>query len=170
MLAKIAITLVFQCDQCFFEHRPAEYVDTHGSKVAAWFLRFLLKLRHTPCLICNHDPEAACFFYRNRHTGNRYICLICLVIIQHDFVIHFINMISRENQYIIRIVLLHIIQILKNCIGRPGIPFAVGTLFIWRKYGHTALVSVQIPRNTNADMGVQPQRLILCQNTDCIDS
>ena len=170
MLAKIATALIFQRDQCFFEHRPAEYVDTHGSKVAAWFLWFLLKLRHTPCLICNHDPEAACFFYWNRHTGNRYICLICLVIIQHDFVIHFINMISRENQYIIRIVLLHIIQILKNRIGRSGIPFAVGTLFIRRKYGHTALVSVQIPRNTNADMGIQPQWLILCQNTDCIDS
>ena len=170
MLAKIATALIFQRDQCFFEHRPAEYVDTHGSKITARFLRFFFELRHASCLICNHDAEAACFFYRNRHTGNRYVSLVCFVIVQHNFVIHFINMISRKNQYIIRIVLLHIIQILKNCIGRPGIPFAVGTLFIWRKYGHTALVSVQIPRNTNADMGVQPQRLILCQNTDCIDS
>ena len=72
-------------------YRPAEYVDTHGSKITARFLRFFFELRHASCLICNHDAEAACFFYRNRHTGNRYVSLVCFVIVQHNFVIHFIN-------------------------------------------------------------------------------
>ena len=94
MFSKITVALIFQRDQCLFEYRPAKYVNSHGSKITAWFLRFLFKFCHTPCSISYHDAETAGFLHRNRHTGNRDICLVCLMIIQHHFIIHFINMVT----------------------------------------------------------------------------
>ena len=94
MLSEITSRLIFHLDQCLFERLPAEYVDSHGSQVAARMRRLLLELGDTVILIGDHDTEAACLFDRHRHTGNGHICLICLMIIKHHFVIHLVNMIS----------------------------------------------------------------------------
>ena len=92
------------------------------------------------------------------------------MIIQHHFIIHFINMISGKDQNIFRIITFHIAQILINGIRCTCIPLTACTLLIWRKYRNTALISIQIPRNTNSDMRIQTQRLILCQYTNCVDT
>ena len=58
--------------------------------------------------------------------------------IQHDLIIHLINVISGKDQHIFRMKGLHILQILVNCIGSAGIPLAVHVFLIGRKYGHPA--------------------------------
>ena len=47
------------------------------------------------------------------------------------------------------------VLILKDRISGSCIPFTVCTLLIWWKYRNTALISIQIPRNTNSDMRIQ---------------
>ena len=86
--------------------------------------------------------------------------------VQHDFIVHFVNMISGKDQHILRIVALHILQILIDRIRCTGIPFAVGTLFIWRKYGNSSDITIQIPGNTDSDMGIQSEGLEIIEFWD----
>ena len=121
-------------------------------------------------LICDHDTETACLLHGNRHYRNGNFRVVGLMEVQHDFVVHFINMISGKDQHILRIVALHILQILIDRIRSTGIPFAVGTLFIWRKYGNSSDITIQIPGNTDSDMGIQSEGLVLCQHAYRIHS
>jgi NDP-sugar pyrophosphorylase family protein len=54
---------------------------------------------------------------------------------------------------------LHIFQILIDRICSTCIPFTVATLLIGRQYGHTSDIAIQIPGNTDPDMGIQSERL-----------
>ena len=90
--------------------------------------------------------------------------------VQHHLIIHLINMISGKNQNVVRIVLLHIVHILENGICSSCIPLTVRTLFVWRQYRHSSFIFIQIPRDSNSNMCVQTQWLILCQYTDRINT
>ena len=62
-------------------------------------------------------------------------------------------------------IALHVLQILVYGIGRTRIPFTVGKPLIGRQHSHTANITVQIPGNPDADVGIEPQRLVLGQDT-----
>ena len=79
-------------------------------------------------------------------------------------------MVTGENQNVVRIIGLHVCHILKNYVCCSGIPVAVTIFFVGGKHGNTAHIPVQIPRNTDSDMGIQTQRLILGQNTHGINA
>ena len=142
MLAKVTVALCLKCDQSLLQHRPAKYVNSHRSQIAARLLRFLLEFLHTSCLVSHHDAETACFLHRDRHTCNCDIRFVCLVEIQHDLIVHLVDVVAGKNQHIIRIILLHVIEVLENGIGRTGIPFTAIALLIRRKYGYTADITV----------------------------
>ena len=78
-------------------------------------------------------------------------------------------MITGKDQHIIRVICLHVCQILENCIGCSCVPVTVTALFIGGKNSHTTNITVQIPRNTDSDMCIQPQWLILGQNSHRIN-
>ena len=163
MLAEIQCRLICHSDQCFLQCLPVEYVNTHTCKIASGMFRFLFKLGDTMVLICDHDTETACLLNGNRHYRNGNLCIVGLMEVQHDFIIHLINMISGKDQNIFGIVALHIFQVLIDRICSTCIPFTVATLLIGRQYGHTSDIAIQIPGNTDPDMGIQSERLILCQ-------
>ena len=79
-------------------------------------------------------------------------------------------MISGKDQHIIRIVVLHVFQILEYGICSSSVPFTVVASLIWWKDCYTTNISVQVPRYTNSNMCIQFKRLILCQYTYCIDA
>ena len=133
-------------------------------------LRFFFKFGNSSVSVCDHDTETACFFDRYRHTCDGHICVICFVIVKHHFVIHFVNVVAGKNQNIFWIVCFHISHVLVNCICCSCIPFTACTFFVWRQNGYTAFVFIEIPRNTDSDMGIQPQRLILGQNPHGINA
>jgi len=94
MLAEVTPRLVLHLNQGFLKHRPAEYVDTHGCKVASRHWGLLFKFHDTVGLICYHDTKTACFLNRYRHTGNRHIRFIRFMEIKHYFIIHLIDMVA----------------------------------------------------------------------------
>ena len=161
MLSEIAVRLVFQPDQRIFQNRPAENVNPHRCQITARMLRLLLKFTDLAVRIRHDDPEPTGFLDRNRHRRDRDIRFICFMEIKHYLVIHLINMISRQDQ--------HIIQILIDRIRRSGVPFAVGAFLVRRKNRNTSHIPVQIPRDPDSDMRIQTQWLILCQNAYGID-
>ena len=79
-------------------------------------------------------------------------------------------MVTREYEYILRIKTLHIIYVLENRIGGSGIPVGLGYLFIRRKNGYSTYISVKIPGDTDTDMRIKTKWLILCQNSDSINT
>ena len=152
MLAEIQCRLICHSNQCFLQCLPVEYVNTHGC----------FKLGDTMVLICDHDTETACLLNGNRHYRNGNLCIVGLMEVQHNFIIHLINMISGKDQNIFGIVALHIFQVLIDRICSTCIPFTVATLLIGRQYGHTSNIAIQIPGNTDPDMTLDvrtPRRL-----------
>ena len=170
VLAEITVGLILQCNKGFPQDRPAEDIDSHGGKITAGIRRLLLELRDPPGLVCHHDAETAGLLNGNRHARYGDIGFIRLMKIQHNLIIHLIDMISGKDQHIIRMILFHIIDILEDCVRCARIPFTVRTLLIRRKNGNSTLVPVQIPRNADPDMRIQTQRLILCQDSYRIDT
>ena len=163
MLTKIQCRLICHSDQCFLQCLPVKYVNTHTCKIASGMFRLLFKFGDAMVLICDHDTETAGLLHGNRHYRNSNFCIVGLVEIQHHFIIHLINMISGKDQHILWIIALHILQVLIDRIRSTGIPFTVGTLLIGRQHGHSSDITIQIPGNTDSDMGIQSEGLVLCQ-------
>ena len=162
MFSKITARYGFQVQESIPEYRPAENIDSHGCQITLGNKRLLLKFQDPAPFLRYHDSKTAGLLHRHRHGGYCDIRLICLVEIQHKLIIHLINMVSGEDQYKFWMIVLYIFQILINGIGSSRIPFAVPDLFIWRKNGYAADVAVQIPWDTDADMRIQPEGLVLC--------
>ena len=163
MLSKVTVALVFQFKQRIPKHLPGKDINSHGSQIAPRILWFFLKLCNFLVLICNHDTKPACFLNGYRHRCNCDIRFIRLMEIQHHLIIHLINVVAGQNQNILRIIAFHITEILVNGIRRSRIPLAVVTFLIRRKYCHTTIVPVKIPRNPDSNVRIQTQRLILGQ-------
>ena len=84
---------------------------------------------------------------------------------QHLGIVHFINVVPRKDEYVFRIVAVDEIDILIDSIGSPHEPFpGISAFDMRRQNGYTAVFLVQIPGNTDADVLIQTQRLILGQN------
>ena len=92
--SEVTARLILQRNKRFLQRRPAENINSHTCQIASGMLRFLFKFCNPSCAVRDHDTETAGLLHRNRHTGNRYICLVSLVVIQHYLVIHLVNMIT----------------------------------------------------------------------------
>ena len=142
VFTEIAARLLRHGNEGFLQCLPAEYVDSHGSQVAARMRRLLLELGDTVILIGDHDTEAACLFDRHRHTCDGDICVICFVIFQHNLVIHFVDVVAGKNQNVVRIVAFHVLQVLINGVRSTGIPVTALAPLVRRKNGNSSDITV----------------------------
>ena len=131
-------------------------------------IRLLLELRDDPLFIRHHYAEAARLFLWHRHDRNGYGCILLFVVIQHHLVVHLVDMVAGQDQYIVRIKALHVFDILIDGIGCAGVPVSVYIPLKGREHRHSSHVPVQIPGYAYANMGVESERLILRQHTDGI--
>ena len=90
------------------------------------------------------------------------------MVIQHRFIIHFIDMISRKNQNKIWIIIFDVGKVLIDCMSSSSEPFFFCGAGIGLKDGNTTGAAVHVPWCTNTNMGIKDQRLVLCQYTNCI--
>ena len=68
-------------------------------------------------------------------------------------------------------VLIDIADVLEDCISGTGIPLGISApALIGRQNSHTTVRTIQIPRHSDADVGVQSQWLILGQHADRINA
>ena len=75
----------------------AKDIDSHGRQVGLWLFGFLGKLGDPILIINGHDAEARGLFPRNRHDGNRKVCVVLLMAGEHLAVVHTVKLIAREN-------------------------------------------------------------------------
>ena len=142
MLAEIASRFLWKMNQRPAKHRPAEDVDPHRCQVASGLCRFLLELCNAVRLIRDDNAKTAGLFHRYRHGSDGNIRIVRLVIFQHYLIIHLVNMVTRKDQYIIRVIGLHKLQVLKDRIGGAGVPVTAHALFVRRKNRDSSHITV----------------------------
>ena len=92
------------------------------------------------------------------------------MVLQHHLVIHLIDMVAGQNQHIVRIKAFHISQILVNRVRGACVPFRLPHLLIGRKNRNAADILIQIPGNTDTDMGIQSERLVLSKHANGVNT
>ena len=69
-----------------------------------------------------HHPKSSGFLFGNRQTANGNICPGGRMLLQHDFVVHFIDMVTGQNDDIFDTIAVNDIDVLRNGIGGAAIP------------------------------------------------
>ena len=83
--------------------------------------------------ISHHNTKTAGFFPWNRHTCDGNVRVSGLVEVQHHFIVHLIDMVTAENQYIFRIIAFYVLHILENSVCCSRIPVRVFITLVWRQ-------------------------------------
>ena len=166
----VGIWILHIRDQHLSQQLPVEDVDAHRSEVALWLRRFLLKFDDAVFLIGIHDTEAAGLLHRYRQDGDRRIRIAGDMVRKHLGIIHLVNMVTGENQYILRIMGVDKIDVLRDRICRTAVDIKCRAIFFTRReHIDTAVAGIQSPALSGSRIRVQDDRLILRQHTDNID-
>ena len=80
------------------------------------------------------------------------------------------DLIARKDDHILGIIAFNKGYILINCIGCTLVPVRSGGFLIGRKHMNSAVKAIQIPGLSISDIFIQYQRLILGQDTYCVNS
>ena len=146
-----------------------ENIDAHGGLVAVGVFGLFGKLVNGAVLVRTHNAKSARLLQRNLQHGNGTIGFLFLVKPKHFVIIHLVNVVARKNHHVVRVVPIHKFFVLIDGIGRSAVPIGASVPLIGRQDRHPSESAVQIPRQAVADVFVERQRLILCQNTHRIE-
>ena len=92
--------------------------------------RFLDEIGDAIGGIDRHHTDTVRFFDRNLYARDRTLRTFFHVIGQHPGIIHFVNMVARQYQYVFGVIVLHDIDILVHRIGSAAIPGFLGSALL----------------------------------------
>ena len=75
--------------------------------------------------------------------------------VQHQAVIHFVEVIAGNNQDILRSVVVNKVDILKDCVRSPLVPLASGFRRVGRQKKYSAVGVIQIPSRACTNVRVK---------------
>ena len=107
-------------------------------------LRFLGEFDHAIGFIGCHDAEFIGAFDRHIHDADGNIRFALLVVRNHRAVVHFINMIARQNQHVRRVMRADEIKILIHRIGGTTIPEGADLLLRGNQFDELAELAAKI--------------------------
>ena len=108
--------------QVFAQLRPGKHIHAHRCLVGFWVLGFFLKLGDPALIVRVHNAKAAGFLPGHRAYGDRSGSFLLDVLGQHVGIIHLVDMVAREDEDVVRIVLLNKCHVLVYGIGSARIP------------------------------------------------
>ena len=93
------------------------------------------------------------------------------MLLKHIGIIHFVDVVAAENKDILRLPHIYKVYVLINGVCRSGEPLTLcpGALVGGQNINASAL-QIQIPWLTRADIAVELEGLILCENADYINA
>ena len=173
VLAKVlgGVGVVLISDQILPQLLPIEYVDAHGGQVALGLLGLLLKLVDKAVLPQVHDAETSGLLHEDLKHGDGAGGALLGVLPQHVGIVHLINVVAGEDQYVFRVIGLDKADVLVNGVGSAGEPGALfaGAL-VGRQDVNAAVGHVHIPGLAAADVAVELQRAVLGQNAHGVNA
>ena len=135
-----------------------------------WLLRFFKEINDFVLGVRLHDAKAVRFFNGHGHDGDGQISVLALVEVQHGAVVHLIDVVAGEDQGGVGIVFGEEVEILQNGVGGAGIPVVLAAALIRLQEPDAAVLAVEIPGFTDADVFVEAVGTILGEDADGIDA
>ena len=93
MLSEVQSRLFRIRYQCILQCLPVENIDSHTGQIAPGMFWLFLKLCDLPVLVSYHNAESAGLLQRHRHLRDGDFSPAGLVKIQHDLIVHLIDVI-----------------------------------------------------------------------------
>ena len=79
-------------------------------------------------------------------------------------------MVARQDEHVLGVVAFNEVDVLVNGVGSALVPVGTSGRLIRRQHMYAAVQAVQVPWLSVADVLVEQQRLVLRQDTDCVDA
>ena len=141
----VRVGVCFVPFQIFLQLAPFEDVNAHGCLIGLGNLGLFLEFGDAPFLVGGENAEAGRLLHGNlddRHGG---VCVCALVGFQHLGVVHGIDMVSRQDQNVVGLVLFNEVEVLVNGVCGALIPMGAVALLVGRQNVDPAVKTVQIP-------------------------
>ena len=155
--------------EIFEELFRGKNIDAHGCERALRHLGLFFELIDGAVRIGVENPESGRFGKRHVDRGDRAVRPLVDVRLQHGGVIHFVDVVAREDQNVIGIIHFHEMHILIDRVCRALVPGRARLALVRREDVHAAERPVEIPRLSVADVLVEDERLVLREDADRID-
>ena len=147
-----------------------EDVDAHGGQVGVRLVGLLGELLDALVLVLGDDAEAGCLLPGHGHDGDGQVRLVTLVVLEHLLVVHVVELVTREDQDEVRIVLLDEADVLRDRIGGAGVPRTAGLRRVRGEDRDSTVALVQVPGGAGTQVGVEQVRPVLGQHADRVDA
>ena len=149
---------------------PAEYIHAHRGFVALGLGRLLGKFVNTVVLVGSQNTKTGGLLPRHLQHSDGTVRIVLFVEVDHLGVVHLVDVVTGEHHYIFRVVLLNKIDVLVNGVRRALIPLGAADGLIRGENMYAAVLAVQVPGLTVAQIVVQFQRLILGQYANGVNT
>ena len=156
--------------QVLLQELAVEDVNAHRGEIRLRLGRLLLELDDVPILVGVHDAEARRLFPRHLDDADRRLRLVPLVRLKHPRVIHRVDMVTRKDQHIVGIDDVDEVDVLIDGVRRSLIPVGALLARIGRQNEDAAILLVEIPRASRAEIVVKLQRTVLREDADLVDA
>ncbi len=132
--------------------------------------RLLLELINRAVRVAVHDAEALGLLQRDVENRDGSRRVLFLVLVEHLVVVHLVDVVAREDQDVLRIVLVDKADVLIDGVCSALIPLRALSALVRRQSIDAAVQTVEIPCLTVCQIYIEDMRLILCQDTDGINT
>ena len=129
-------------------------------------LRLLFNLGYRAVVVDEHQTEARSLLPRNFEGSDGAVGVLFFVIGEHLGVVHLVDVVAGENKNIFGRVAVDEVDVLIYGVCGVLVPLGALYLLIGGENMHAAVLSVEIPRLTVADIVVELKRLILREHAD----
>ncbi len=164
------IRLVDVFCQVFAQHVPFENVDAHRSQRAFRLLRFFVEFVNFQIFVGIDHAEARRFFQSHVNDGNGAVRAFFLMVVEQLRVIHLVHVIARQDQQMLRVVLVDKLQVPRDGIGRSPVPAASVFAFVRRQDEHAPVFAVHVPVASDPYVRMQHERFVLGQHAYSVDT
>src|SRR5687768_3686937 len=163
-------------NQLFKQERCIEYIDTHACKRVPGLTGYgssrgglLGEAGDTQVLVHAHDTESVHRLHWHINACDRHVSGFLHVIGQQLAIVHFINVVTAQDQHVLRIMNAQYVDILIHRIGGSLVPGFLDPLLSRQQFNKFMESSIQ---KTPAvlDMTDQTLRLVLSSNTNTANS
>src|SRR5258708_5939518 len=155
------------CSTCPLMTQPCEI---RLLTICARLFGLLFKREDAPFGIRFQYAKAIPFLQRHDHCAQSYTGAALLMEGDHRAIVHAIDVVTGKDEHIVAARFHDEVQILVNCVGGALVPIRLLAPDIGLEQANAALLPVQVPGLTDADMIVQRVGTILGQYGDINDA